>query len=253
MFFWKIDDETIRCLIHKKEIDSMGFDLQTLSTDSKQMEEFLNAIVKSSQNYIDWHTENGIQNYIARSLPADQLLVTISCTFPDVAIDRDLDQIKKMTSALNKKITDERLAEVYALSRDLQEVCMGKVDVEEQETTTGGGADAAVSDKDAGEKRGADFPPRKLVFGDFSRLVQFCSLLGERAHLYSTLYKADEEYVLLVDFSQCESDAQAVAFMITAEEYGGKAGELGFEEAYLEEHGRRMIDGNAIEILSAMS
>ena len=34
MFFWKIDDETIRCLIHKKEIDSMGFDLQTLSTDS---------------------------------------------------------------------------------------------------------------------------------------------------------------------------------------------------------------------------
>lgn len=265
MFFWKIDDETIRCLIHKKEIDSMGFDLQTLSTDSKQMEEFLNAIVKSSQNYIDWHTENGIQNYIARSLPADQLLVTISCTFPDVAIDRDLDQIKKMTSALNKKITDERLAEVYALSgeekekafeeisRDLQEVCMGKVDVEEQETTTGGGADAAVSDKDAGEKRGADFPTRKLVFGDFSRLVQFCSLLGERAHLYSTLYKADEEYVLLVDFSQCESDAQAVAFMITAEEYGGKAGELGFEEAYLEEHGRRMIDGNAIEILSAMS
>ena len=111
----------------------------------------------------------------------------------------------------------------------------------------------AVSDKDAGEKRGADFPPRKLVFGDFSRLVQFCSLLGERAHLYSTLYKADEEYVLLVDFSQCESDAQAVAFMITAEEYGGKAGELGFEEAYLEEHGRRMIDGNAIEVLSAMS
>ena len=27
---------------------------------------------------------------------------------------------------------------------------------------------------------------------------------------------------MLVDFSQCESDAQAVAFMITAEEYGGK-------------------------------
>ena len=165
MFFWKIDDETIRCLIHKKEIDSMGFDLQTLSTDSKQMEEFLNAIVKSSQNYIDWHTENGRSaRLFARSLPADQLLVTISCTFPDVAIDRDLDQIKKMTSALNKKITDERLAEVYALSgeekekafeeisRDLQEVCMGKVDVEEQETTTGGGADAAVSDKDAGRK-----------------------------------------------------------------------------------------------------
>ena len=28
MFFWKIDDETIRCLIHKEEISNMGFDLQ---------------------------------------------------------------------------------------------------------------------------------------------------------------------------------------------------------------------------------
>lgn len=265
MFFWKIDDETIRCLIHKQEIDNMGFDLQTLSTDSKQMEEFLNAIVKNSQNYIDWHTENGIQNYIAKSLPADQLLVTISCTFPDVAIDRDLDHIKKMTSALNKKITDERLAEVYALSgeekekafeeisKDLQDVCMGKVDEEEQEEKTIGSAqnNVAVSDKET-EQHGVDFPPRKIIFKDFSRLVQFCSLLSEKAHLYSTLYKKEEEYVMLVDFSQCESDAQAVAFMITAEEYGGKAGELRYDEAYLEEHGNKMIEGNAIEVLSEM-
>lgn len=263
MFFWKIDDETIRCLIHKQEIDSMGFDLQTLSTDSRQMEEFLNEIVKSSQNYIDWHTENGIQNYIARSLPADQLLVTISCTFPDVAIDRDLDQIKKMTTALKEKITDERLEEIYALSgeekekafeeisRDLQEACMGTADEEgEQED---GASLKTESPAVREEKHGSNLPPRKLVFEDFSRMVQFCSLIGERVHLHTSLYKMDERYVMLVDFSECESDAQAIAFMITAEEYGGRAGAIRYEEAYLEEHGNRMIDGNAIEVLSQMN
>ena len=170
MFFWKIDDETIRCLIHKQEIDSMGFDLQAISTDSAKMEEFLNAIVQNSRNYIDWHTENGIQNYIARSLPADQLLVTISCTFPDVAIDRDLDQIKKMTAALKEKITDERLAEVYALSgeekekafeeisRDLQEVCMGKIEDEAEEGRKEGDARPDVS------RQRTVYPPKKLVF-----------------------------------------------------------------------------------------
>ena len=30
MFFWKIDDETIRCLINKEEIGQMGFDLKEL-------------------------------------------------------------------------------------------------------------------------------------------------------------------------------------------------------------------------------
>ena len=43
MFFWKIDDETIRCLINKEEIGQMGFDLKELGEDNEQMEEFLNA------------------------------------------------------------------------------------------------------------------------------------------------------------------------------------------------------------------
>lgn len=54
------------------------------------MEEFLNAIIANSKNYINWNTDNGVQNYIARALPSEQFLITISCTFQDVAIDRDL-------------------------------------------------------------------------------------------------------------------------------------------------------------------
>ena len=34
MFFWKIDDETIRCLINKEEIGQMGFDLKELGEDN---------------------------------------------------------------------------------------------------------------------------------------------------------------------------------------------------------------------------
>lgn len=71
--------------------------------------------------------------------------------------------------------------------------------------------------------------------------------------MHTSLYKMDERYVMLVDFSECESDAQAIAFMITAEEYGGRAGAVRYEEAYLEEHGNHMIDGNAIEVLSQMN
>lgn len=265
MFFWKIDDETIRCLIHKQEIDNMGFDLQTLSNDSKQMEEFLNAIVKSSQNYIDWHTENGIQNYIARSLPADQLLVTISCTFPDVAIDRDLDQIKKMTSALKEKITDERLKEVYALSgeekekafeslsKDLQDVCMGKID-EEEKTGIDTGIQTKVAENEKGDQEKEwNIPPKKIIFDQFSELLQFCTLLNNKMYLDSSLYKMQKEYILLVDFSKCLSEEQAVAFMLTAEEYGARTEELHYDQAYLQEHGSRMIADHAIEVLSSIN
>lgn len=146
MFFWKIDDETIRCLINKEEIGQMGFDLNELSSDNDLMEEFLNAIIASSKNYINWNTDNGVQNYIARALPSEQFLITISCTFQDVAIDRDLDQIKKMTTALRERISDDRIDSIYsmsgeekerefeALAKDLHDVCMGNTtEKEEQE------------------------------------------------------------------------------------------------------------------------
>ena len=121
MFFWKIDDETIRCLINKEEIGQMGFDLNELSSDNDLMEEFLNAIIANSKNYINWNTDNGVQNYIARALPSEQFLITISCTFQDVAIDRDLDQIKKMTTALRERISDDRIDSIYSMSGEEKE------------------------------------------------------------------------------------------------------------------------------------
>lgn len=272
MYYWKLDEETIRCLINKNEIRTMGFDVQRLLNDNDQMHSFLDAIVKNSENYIDWHTENGVQNYVAKSLPADQYLITISCTLQDEAIDRDLDQIRRMTSALNAKITDERLAEVYALSgeekekafeelsRDLHNVCMGKIDeevsdgdsVQQIPRTEGQMIDTDETAEKNTTSSGSGMPARKLTFSKFADLLQFCELLDQRMFLPSSLYKDQEDYILLVDLSYCEDDAQAVAFMITAEEYGATGSPLRYDEAYLSEHARLMIKGDAIKVLCSM-
>ncbi|MFR8999631.1 MAG: hypothetical protein ACLVIY_03505 [Anaerobutyricum soehngenii] len=85
-----------------------------------------------------------MQNYIARALPSEQFLITISCTFQDVAIDRDLDQIKKMTTALRERISDDRIDSIYsmsgeekerefeALAKDLHDVCIGNTSERER-------------------------------------------------------------------------------------------------------------------------
>ena len=46
----------------------MGFDLKELGEDNEQMEEFLNAVIADSKNYIEWNTENGVQNYTVDSV-----------------------------------------------------------------------------------------------------------------------------------------------------------------------------------------
>lgn len=145
MLFWKIDEETIRCLINRDEISQMGYDLETLSEDHMQMDDFLDAIVRHSKNYLNWNTDNGIQTYAASPLPSDQFLLTISCTFADDMIDRDLDQIRRMTKAISARITEDRINSIYDLTgeekeeafrdlaRDLQQICSGSPDGDSQD------------------------------------------------------------------------------------------------------------------------
>ena len=137
MLFWKVDEETIHCLINKDEISNLGYDLDSISNDADKLESFLETIVENSREYIDWSTENGIQNYMARALPADHFLITISCTFQDEIIDRNVGQIRKMTESLIANITEDRLGEIESLTgeekerafsdlaRDLYAICNG--------------------------------------------------------------------------------------------------------------------------------
>ena len=291
MFFWKIDDETIRCLINKEEIGQMGFDLNELSSDNDLMEEFLNAIIASSKNYINWNTDNGVQNYIARALPSEQFLITISCTFQDVAIDRDLDQIKKMTTALRERISDDRIDSIYsmsgeekerefeALAKDLHDVCMGntteKEEQEKNETnetkeaeTTGAGnvsletpkdfAKGMASSKEA-EQGGAEqevrphIPSQKLIFKELRNLIDFCSLLNKDYFIPSSLYKDSEEYILLVEFPIEMDNSKIITFMITAEEYGAECSNQRLEGYYLSEHAKLLIKDKAVETLYRMN
>lgn len=285
MFFWKIDNETIRCLINKEEIGQMGFDLNELSSDNDLMEEFLNAIIANSKNYINWNTDNGVQNYIARALPSEQFLITISCTFQDVAIDRDLDQIKKMTTALRERISDDRIDSIYsmsgeekerefeALAKDLHDVCMGNTtEKEEQEEKgaekTGAGNVSSEMPKDsakdmvsskAAEQGGSEqavrphIPAQKLIFKEFRNLIDFCSLLNKDYFILSSLYKDVEEYILLVEFPIEMDNSKIITFMITAEEYGAECSNQRLEGYYLSEHAKLLIKDKAVETLYRMN
>lgn len=285
MFFWKIDDETIRCLINKEEIGQMGFDLKELGEDNEQMEEFLNAVIADSKNYIEWNTENGVQNYIARALPSEQFLITISCTFQDVAIDRDLDQIKKMTTALRERISDDRIDSIYSmtgeekerefesLARDLHDVCMGNTSESEKDTEEAAKnvqntssevsyqqsaptkpSGSTMTDKEKKQQAvRPHIPAQKLIFDNFHNLMDFCSLLNKDYFIPSSLYKKADKYILLVEFPVEMDNSQIITFMITAEEYGAKCSNQRLEGYYLSEHAKLIIKEKAVETLFRMN
>ena len=291
MLFWKIDDETIRCLINREEIGQMGYDLDTLSEDHMLMDEFLDAIVTHSKNYLNWNTENGIQTYAASPLPSDQFLITISCTYADEMIDKDLDQIRKMTNAMASKITEERIDKIYSLTgeekeeafrelaRDLHQVCSGESDdntdgereeveilsaepvnlrheippaPEDEPPENPVKKNRGIREKKSKGHKTMIFPPKKMSFSHFSSLVQFVSILNQSLYFPSSLYKDGDNYILLVSFPEGTSGAQATSFVLTAEEYGAKCSNMSYDPSYYNEHGKLLIKEDGIRLLSTM-
>ncbi len=264
MVYWKLDNHTIRCLINKEEIKKMGFDLNAISKDADVMTEFLEAIVNDSHNYIDWNTENGVQIYIAKALPADQFLFTISCSFPDDMIDKDLRQIRRMITALNAKIPLDRIEEIEklsgekkerafaSLSKDLREVCMGDVEIASDEALRQMNGESG-EDSRIEESEDIQLPSQKITFGSMTEIMNFCSLLDAGYAYPSSLYRLNDEYILLVDFDDADDKTDIVRFLITAEEYGAKCESSQLSRYYLLEHGELLIEENAIQVLITMA
>ncbi len=264
MVYWKLDNHTIRCLINKEEIKKMGFDLNDISKDADVMTEFLEAIVSDSHNYIDWNTENGVQIYIAKALPADQFLFTISCSFPDDMIDQDLRQIRRMINALNDKIPLDRLDEIEklsgeekerafaSLSRDLREVCTGDIEIPSEKALREMGFESG-EDRQVEKAEDIQMPPQKVTFGSMAEIMSFCSLLDTCYTYPSSLYRLRDEYILLVDFDDMDDKVDIIRFLITAEEYGAICEATQLSRYYLLEHGELLIEGNAIEVLITMA
>lgn len=237
MVYWKLDDQTIRCLINKEEIRKMGFDLNEISRDAELMADFLSAIVDDSRNYIDWNTENGVQNYIARALPADQFLITISCTFPDKSMDQDIEKFLRFMELLNKVASGEE----------------HEKESPEQEMSPPPKKEKTRRDKGE-KKRTADcLPAQRLTFSGMDELMTFSALLDERYFYSSELYRLHDDYILLVEFEPSDDKTDIIRFMITAEEYGAQCRTAENSAYYLREHGRLLIPEDALSVLESMT
>lgn len=245
MVYWKIDDETIRCLINKEEISQMGFDLASLIRDADIMNDFVHSIVEESHKYVDWNSDKGIQKFMARPLPMDQFLLTISCTFREIE-EPDINNMYKVLQTLKEK---------FFAGLTPPESSAEGVTTEQAENadTSLESSQESVDKTQAKEKKEDLFPPQKLVFQDMKSLLHFCSLFNARHHFISDLYRYKDQYILLVDFQPDDDKTTVISFMITAEEYGADCSPQVFDRYFLKEHGKQLIEQNALEVLISMA
>lgn len=249
MFFWKIDEETIRCLINKDEIGSMGYKIEELEEDDAVMTRFLDDIVNHSTGFIQWNTENGVQAYTARMLPQDQFLLTISCTFQDELIDRDLDIIKNIGNLLQENLSDERFHDIYAATGESKEQAFGDLIRDLHRIFSG---DFENSSPQRPEESEDVLQSRVIEFDDLQKLIDYSHLIRSHKDISSRLYRKDDRYMLMMQFIASREKNRLHPLLAAAFEFDGIIRESGYAESYLSEHADLLIDTDAIRILDSM-
>ncbi|MBR0381508.1 MAG: adaptor protein MecA [Eubacterium sp.] len=249
MFFWKIDEETIRCLINKEEIGSMGYKIEELEEDDAVMSSFLDDIVNHSTSFIQWNTENGVQAYTARMLPSDQFLLTISCTFQDELIDKDLDIIRNISTHLKNNLSEERFHDIYTARGEHKEQAFGELIRDLHRIFSG---DFERPEEKNRRNRDHVLRSRIIEFDDLQKLIDYSHLIRSHKDITSRLYRKDDRYMLMMQFFDSLRNDELHPLLAAAFEFDGILKESDYEEYVLSEHADLLIDTDAIGILDSM-
>lgn len=92
----------------------------------------------------------------------------------------------------------------------------------------------------------------QITFQDLDHAINFAGYYGENPKITSSLYKKENRFYLIGEFSEQKVDWEIARYLMTAEEFGGTCDGNPFVNSFLREHGTCILAQNALKILKDM-
>ena len=213
MKFSRIGKHTIRCVISEEEITDLGYTLEEIMSNGERTQEFMNQIFDLAEQQFETKFELGIKT-VRADFMSDH---TLSLTFSEhPGSDEMMEHLKDIVSGLMNSLP--------------QQV---------------GGAEAKNGKEDTQEQVNVLIT---LVFPDLDTVAWFAKQIMLSEFPPSALYKYKEEYMLMLDLSDL-SETQVKQMSNLTDEYAVDIYVGAERKAFVEEHGKFIIQERALEML----
>ncbi|MGN0352617.1 MAG: adaptor protein MecA [Roseburia sp.] len=211
----RLGENTVRCTLSEDEIHDMGFEIDEIISDTSKTQEFMQEVLEVVEETENIRFEKLSPMVQAELLPNHQLAVTFGAE-GEAEIRSIVDTIRQMMNgvASGKSEESKKQKEIVEEEAEGRKVC-------------------------------------SLCFSTMNEVIQFSkSSMGLKLPM-SALYRLKEEYELILDFTDFTDD-EIKSYAFVTGEYG-KHYEFGEARvAYIMEHGNRILDKEAIEVLSTL-
>ncbi len=216
MKFSRIGKHTIRCVITEQEITDLGYTLEEIMSNGERTQEFMNQIFDLAEQRFETKFELGIKT-VRADFMSDH---TLSLTFSEhPGSDEMMEHLKDIVNGLINSIPQQKWEEI---SEAKQQAAKAEEEIIRVIVT--------------------------LVFPELDTLIQFAKRIVLEAYPPSKLYKYKNQYMLILDMSDMpETEVKTLSNL--TDEYATDILVGAERKAFIEEHGKMILEENAIESL----
>lgn len=220
MEFSRIGQHTIKCVISEDEIQDLGFSVEEIVTNSERTQEFMNYIFDLAEQEFETKFEMGVKT-VQVEFRSDHML---SLTFSEhPAAEGMMEHLKDIVNGLINSIPQQKWEE---MQKERSQKNEKKPEASEEEP------DIIVL----------------LKFRDIDGAVRFAGQVRTNPVPENALCKYKNDFYLMMDLSHC-TEEQVRQLSVLTDEYATQI-EVGRQRwAYLKEHGKTIVAGEAIEQL----
>lgn len=212
----RLGEYTVRCTLSEDEIHDMGFEIDEIISDTNKTQEFMQEVLEVVEEAENIRFEKLSPMVQAELLPNHQLAVTFGAE-GEAEIKSIVDTIRQMMHGAASKAQEqkkEKEAVEQSYDRTGRKVC-------------------------------------SLCFVAMDEVIQFAKSSTGLKMPKSALYRLREDYELILDFTEF-TDEEIKSYAFVTGEYG-KNYEFGEARvAYIVEHGKAILQKDAIEVLSSL-
>ena len=249
MMIKRVDENSITCRISKEELEEMGLALDDLISNREKARGLLKEVLEEAKTRVNFYADSNQLNVQMSVLPDGDVTLTI---FDDQksAIAAMLRQYKEL---LHQQMEDDPDSNLLSPdpSRD-------EVEVPLPETLSKKNGSSILTKLNSAETKELldqledDDPvmlPLTVSFDNLEDVMSLCRQISPwNPMAKSDLYKFQDRYYLSITLTEHKISMARSVFALA--EYSGRAEKRSYVLPFLQEHGRLLCAGNALEALA---
>ena len=236
MKFRRINDDTVRCIVSKEDMQEYGIALEDFFKNKGKIHDFLHEVVERAEQEVGYEPKEGLLSM--QIIPISQN--TISITFTEQGNGDYNDMIEGLKESVSEMLEDEETLTIDEMSEE---------DEEDNDAT-----DETIEENHRTHNMIAVGMEKSstimIAMQSMEKIANFCRMVNIDKTVNSELYKMNNKnvYCLIIDKNRLSSTIMRYILLV-AVEYTSHITDEMKTIAYVREHGEKIIEKSAYRIL----